>query len=151
MVVLPLVVSSLALAVVEIGDVRRLGKARAAKTLLITAILSSSAVALGITLVDTIRPGAKSLPAEKPGFTRQAVRHSGCRERRECTRKPSRSAIWSSTCSPKNPLQEMVGAIDGTSKGNGMLAVMVFSLLLGAANDGGPRQVRRLSSAGSKG
>ncbi|HEY2253229.1 MAG TPA: dicarboxylate/amino acid:cation symporter, partial [Planctomycetaceae bacterium] len=34
---------------------------------------------------------------------------------------------------PENPLQEMVGAIDGTSKGNGMLAVMVFALILGAA------------------
>jgi len=34
---------------------------------------------------------------------------------------------------PQNPLQEMAGAIDGSSKGNGMLAVMVFSLLLGAA------------------
>ena len=29
--------------------------------------------------------------------------------------------------------EEMVGAIDGSSKGNGMLAVMVFSLILGAA------------------
>ena len=43
MVVLPLVFSALALAVVEIGDVRRLGKL-GLRTLFFTAILSGSAV-----------------------------------------------------------------------------------------------------------
>jgi DAACS family dicarboxylate/amino acid:cation (Na+ or H+) symporter len=45
---------------------------------------------------------------------------------------------------PQNPLQEMVGAIDGSSKGNGMLAVMVFSLLLGAAIAANPTTCRPL-------
>jgi DAACS family dicarboxylate/amino acid:cation (Na+ or H+) symporter len=34
---------------------------------------------------------------------------------------------------PENPVQEMVGAVDGSSKGNGMLAVMTFALLCGVA------------------
>jgi DAACS family dicarboxylate/amino acid:cation (Na+ or H+) symporter len=34
---------------------------------------------------------------------------------------------------PENPLQEMVGALDGSSKGNGILAVMFFALVMGAA------------------
>ena len=34
---------------------------------------------------------------------------------------------------PENPLQEMVGALDGSSKGNGILAVMFFALVVGAA------------------
>src|SRR5262249_39079998 len=63
MVVLPLVFSALALAVVEIGDVRRLGKL-GLKTLFFTGILSSAAVLLGITLVNAIRPGER-LPSEK--------------------------------------------------------------------------------------
>src|SRR6185369_10482363 len=50
MVVLPLVFSALALAVVEIGDIRKLGKL-GLKTLFFTAILSTSAVVIGITLV----------------------------------------------------------------------------------------------------
>jgi DAACS family dicarboxylate/amino acid:cation (Na+ or H+) symporter len=45
---------------------------------------------------------------------------------------------------PQNPLQEMVGAIDGSSKGNGMLAVMVFALLLGAAIAANPETCRPL-------
>ena len=34
---------------------------------------------------------------------------------------------------PKNPLQEMVGALDGSSPGGGMLAVMFFALAIGTA------------------
>jgi DAACS family dicarboxylate/amino acid:cation (Na+ or H+) symporter len=45
---------------------------------------------------------------------------------------------------PQNPLQEMVGAIDGSSKGNGMLAVMVFALLVGAAIAANPEVCRPL-------
>ena len=41
---------------------------------------------------------------------------------------------------PKNPLQEMVGAMDGSSPGGGMLAVMFFALVFGAAMTvAGPR------------
>ena len=39
---------------------------------------------------------------------------------------------------PENPLQEMVGALDGSSKGNGILAVMFFALILGAARSRRP-------------
>jgi len=34
---------------------------------------------------------------------------------------------------PENPIQEMTGALDGSSPGNGMLAVMTFALLCGIA------------------
>ncbi|MGE5191364.1 MAG: dicarboxylate/amino acid:cation symporter [Deltaproteobacteria bacterium] len=130
MVVLPLVFSALALAVVEIGDVRRLGRL-GLKTLLFTAILSSTAVVLGITLVNVIRPGDK-LAADK----RDALvgRYSGGASASVADAKkakPLRDLVVDLL--PENPLQEMVGAIDGSSKGNGMLAVMVFSLILGAA------------------
>jgi DAACS family dicarboxylate/amino acid:cation (Na+ or H+) symporter len=41
---------------------------------------------------------------------------------------------------PENPLQEMVGAIDGSSKGDGMLAVMVFALVIGLAMTTAPEK-----------
>ena len=34
---------------------------------------------------------------------------------------------------PENPVQEMAGALDGSSPGNGMLAVMFFALIFGVA------------------
>lgn len=130
MVVLPLVFSALALAVVEIGDVRRLGKL-GLRTLFFTIILSGTAVLIGLTAVDVFRPG-KSLPSEKAERIK-ARYQSGAKSSvaQAVAAKPLRDVIVDML--PQNPLQEMVGAIDGSSKGNGMLAVMVFSLVFGAA------------------
>jgi DAACS family dicarboxylate/amino acid:cation (Na+ or H+) symporter len=130
MVVLPLVFSALALAVVEIGDVRRLGKL-GAKTLLITAILSSSAVVLGIALVDTIKPGTKLSAENRDALVKREATRAAANVENARKAKPLHELIVDML--PENPIQEMVGAIDGSSKGNGMLAVMVFSLLVGAA------------------
>jgi DAACS family dicarboxylate/amino acid:cation (Na+ or H+) symporter len=129
--VLPLVFSALALAVVEIGDVRRLGKL-GLKTLLFTAILSSTAVVLGITLVNVIRPGDKLTADKRDALVSRYSGGAAASVESDAKRaKPLRDLIVDLL--PENPLQEMVGAIDATSKGDGMLAVMVFSLILGAA------------------
>jgi DAACS family dicarboxylate/amino acid:cation (Na+ or H+) symporter len=58
MVVVPLIVSALVLAVVELGDLRRLGRV-GLRTLLYTLMLSSIAVAIGVTLVNVLRPGER--------------------------------------------------------------------------------------------
>lgn len=125
--VVPLVVSALALAVAEIGDFGRLGRLGLA-TLGVTVILSVSAVLVGLGLVNTIRPGA-GLAAARPEVT--AAPAAGRVLEQAAGTKPLRDIVVDMI--PQNPLQEMVGAIDGSSKGNGMLAVMVFALLLGAA------------------
>jgi DAACS family dicarboxylate/amino acid:cation (Na+ or H+) symporter len=139
--VVPLVVSALALAVAEIGDLGRLGRLGLA-TLGVTLVLSGSAVLVGVGLVNAIRPGAAladtrgrdAVPvaqAATDGMLAQAARS-----------KPLRDVVIDMI--PQNPLQEMVGAIDGSSKGNGMLAVMVFALLVGAAIAANPEVCRPL-------
>ncbi|HEX5443072.1 MAG TPA: cation:dicarboxylase symporter family transporter, partial [Pirellulales bacterium] len=133
MVVLPLVFSALALAVVEIGDVRRLGRV-GLRTLLFTAILSSIAVLLGITLVGIVKPGHSLSPETRD---RLEQRYRGPAAAADAAKpKPLRAIVVD--LFPENPLQEMVGAIDGSSKGNGMLAVMVFALIFGAAITAAP-------------
>lgn len=130
MVVLPLVFSALALAVVEIGDIRRLGKV-GLKTLAFTGVFSLTAVVLGIGLVNLIQPG-KSLPAEKGQTLEQKYAKKAAEKVKSATQaKTLRDTLIDII--PENPLQEMIGAVDGSSKGNGMLAVMFFSLMLGAA------------------
>src|SRR5512139_3709054 len=62
--VLPLVVSSLALGVLELGDVRRLGRV-GARTLAYTIVVSSLSVAIGIGLVNFLRPGDGFAPEER--------------------------------------------------------------------------------------
>ena len=56
MVVIPLVFSALVVGVAGIGDVRQLGRV-GLKTFAFTLIVSAISVAIGLTLVNTIRPG----------------------------------------------------------------------------------------------
>ena len=130
MVVLPLVFSALTLAVVEIGDMRRLGKL-GLRTLFFTAVLSGSAVVIGTTLVDTIKPGKSLAPEKRDDIKERYLSRAEASVANAEEAKPLRQVIIDML--PQNPLQEMVGAIDGSSKGNGMLAVMVFALIFGAA------------------
>ncbi len=137
MMVVPLVVSALALGVLELGDVRRLGRV-GLKTLVYTLILSVCAVTIGLTLVNWWRPGA-SLPPEQRDKLAERYQLKAA----ESVAKSKQAKSIKDTLLdiiPENPLQEAVGALDGTSKGNGMLAVMFFALILGGALAvGGPR------------
>jgi len=130
MVVLPLVFSALFLAVVDVGDLRKLGRI-GLMTLFFTAVLSFSAVMIGVTLVNVVKPG-KSLSKETE--TTLIARYS--EKASEGVAKANASKTLGQTLVdllPENPIQEMAGAVDGSSKGNGMLAVMLFALLAGIA------------------
>jgi DAACS family dicarboxylate/amino acid:cation (Na+ or H+) symporter len=130
MVVVPLVFSALTLGVLELGDVRRLGRV-GLRTLGFTLMLSLSAVVIGLTMVNLVRPGTgltemqqKTLRQQYAGGATKALEQA---EHSKSLRDTLLDII------PENPLQEMVGALDGSSKGNGMLAVMFFSLVFGVA------------------
>jgi DAACS family dicarboxylate/amino acid:cation (Na+ or H+) symporter len=130
MVVVPLVFSALTLGVAGIGDVRKLGRI-GLKTALMTLILSSASVFIGLVLANTIRPGDR-LPEEQRAQLRQRYEASSQKAVEQAGKaKTLRESLLDLI--PKNPLQEMVGAIDGSSPGGGMLAVMVFSLMVGIA------------------
>jgi DAACS family dicarboxylate/amino acid:cation (Na+ or H+) symporter len=73
MVVVPLVFSALVLGVAEIGDVRKLGR-MGLRTLLMTLVLSSASVAIGLTLAS--RSDARSARGEVQRF------EPGCGRRR---------------------------------------------------------------------
>jgi DAACS family dicarboxylate/amino acid:cation (Na+ or H+) symporter len=130
MVVLPLVFSALALAVWEIGDVRRLGRL-GLRTLLMTGVFSFSAVLIGIALVNLLRPGDALPPERRDQIKQQYAAEAEETVKRSQQRKPINRVLLDLL--PENPLQEAVGALDGSSKGNGMLAIMFFALAWGIA------------------
>ncbi len=139
MVVVPLVLSALALAIVEIGDPRKLGRI-GLRTLLYTAIFSTSAVLLGVGLVNAVQPG-KTLPEEQRRLLLDRYSQAASSQMAKADQaKPLRDVLVDLL--PENPLQEMEGAIDGSSKGNGMLAVMVFALICGLAMTTAPEKCR---------
>ena len=130
MVVLPLVFSALALAVVELGGLRHLGRV-GGWTLAFTLLLSLTAVMIGVFLVNTVEPGNRLSQEKREALSAQYAQ--GAQETIQKARqaKPLKDTLLDII--PENPLQEMVGALDGTSKGNGMLAVMFFALAFGLA------------------
>jgi DAACS family dicarboxylate/amino acid:cation (Na+ or H+) symporter len=130
MIVLALVFSALVLGVAEMGDPRRLGRV-GLKTLGFTVVLSAISVAIGVGLTNALQPGKHLSEGRRAAlrehYAAQAVEKVS--QAREA--KPLRDALLDII--PRNPLQEMVGAVDGSSPGGGMLAVMFFALLFGIA------------------
>ena len=119
MLVIPLVVPALALGVSGLGDLRELGR-MGLRFLAYTVAVSGTAVALGVALVAIVQPGRGLDPAvaEKLRATTAAAAHA--------TASPlaGRSgADFFVQLVPSNPVAALA---DGD-----MLAVMVFSLLLG--------------------
>jgi DAACS family dicarboxylate/amino acid:cation (Na+ or H+) symporter len=128
MLVIPLIVSALALAVAELGDLTRLGRI-GAKTLAYTAAVSTIAVAIGVGLVNLFEPGAGLPPELTQGLG-------------EGTQLPATSAAAGRTGAqfvvnlvPSNVVRAMA---DGD-----MLALMVFALLLGVGVAAAPGEPAR--------
>jgi DAACS family dicarboxylate/amino acid:cation (Na+ or H+) symporter len=128
MLVIPLIVSALALAVADLGDLRRLGRI-GAKTLAYTAAVSAIAVAIGVSLVNGLEPGT-GLPEELKqdlGAGAQVPAAAGAAGRS--------GADFVVNLVPSNVVRAMA---DGD-----MLALMVFSLLLGVGLAAAPGEAPR--------
>lgn len=130
MVVIPLVFTALVLGVVSIGDVRQLGWL-GLKTFLFTLILSGVSVAIGLILANTVRPGER-ISEEKREELKDRYKSEAARAAAQARSAKSITDILLDLI-PRNPLQEAVGALDGSSPGGGMLAVMFFALMFGVA------------------
>jgi DAACS family dicarboxylate/amino acid:cation (Na+ or H+) symporter len=112
--VIPLVVSALALSIADLGDLRRVGRI-GLRTLLYTAVVSAIAVAIGVGLVNLFQPGVGLDPA--------------LRERLgEGAKLPAASAGRSGIEFLINLVP--ANAVKAMAEGD-MLAVMVFAVLLG--------------------
>lgn len=143
MVVIPLVFSALVLGVAEIGDLTRLRR-MGIVTLAMTLLLSGTSVAVGLGVANTLRPGDRLSEATRTELRQRFASddHAGATVAQSRQAKPFRTVLLDLI--PKNPLQEMVGALDGSSPGGGMLAVMVFALLFGAAITAAPERTSAL-------
>jgi DAACS family dicarboxylate/amino acid:cation (Na+ or H+) symporter len=141
MVVLPLVFSALVLGVAGLGDPRRLGRV-GLRTLLLTIVLSAASVGVGVALVNSVRPGAHLSSEEGAKLREQYGAQASSTVVQVSKSKTPRDLLLDII--PRNPLQEMVGALDGSSPGGGMLAVMFFALLFGLAATAAPERVAPL-------
>jgi DAACS family dicarboxylate/amino acid:cation (Na+ or H+) symporter len=130
--VLPLVVSSLALGVFGLGDVRRLGRV-GALTLAYTLSVSAVSVAIGVALVNAFRPGDGFDPAERARLLETLAPQA----QKVVTQAAQAASPVDALISivPRNPFEALVRAFDGE-----MLGVMFFAVLLGVALVTTPRE-----------
>ncbi len=118
MLVIPLIVSALALGVAGLGDVRRLGRI-GLKTFAYTVVVSTIAVMLGVGLVNLLQPGRGISPDLRARLELQS----------SAAPPPAPAA---NTGSPVDFLVNLVPRNPVEAMANGdMLAVMVFALFLG--------------------
>ena len=119
MLVLPLLVSALALGVVGLGNPRELGRV-GLRTLVYTVVVSGIAVLLGVTLVEALRPGDGITPAARARLLESAAQRDTGFDPEQA---PEMGIDLLVQIVPRNP-------IDAAAKGD-MLAVMFFALMLG--------------------
>ena len=125
MIVVPLVFSSLVLGVLELGDVRKLGRI-GLKTLGYTLFASGISVAIGITLVNLFRPGVGVDPGVRAQLSSTFATQS-----QVAIENAKKAQSWADSLLsliPTNPLKSAVDALTGE-----MLALMVFALFFGIA------------------
>jgi len=115
--VLPLIVSALALGVSGLGDVRALGRI-GLKTLAYTIVVSSIAVLIGVAMVNALQPGRGLSPELRTRLLAQATAAPAPSPNSGAT-----GVDFVAGLVPNNIIKAMA---DGD-----MLAVMVFALLLG--------------------
>ena len=116
MLVIPLIISALALGVAGLGDLRQLGRI-GLKTLAYTVVVSSLAVLIGIGLVNLVRPG-EGLSAE---LKQQLVQRGA----------PVTAAGAAGATGMDFVVQLVPSNVIKSMADGDMLAVMVFALFLG--------------------
>jgi DAACS family dicarboxylate/amino acid:cation (Na+ or H+) symporter len=116
MLVIPLVVSALALGVAELRDMRQLGRI-GLKTLAYTVVVSSIAVFIGVALVNAVRPGEGLPPELRAKLSARAIAPAQA---------PAAGATGVDFLVHLIPSNVIKAMADGD-----MLAVMMFALFLG--------------------
>ena len=125
MVVVPLVFSSLVVGVAGIGDVRKLGRV-GIKCLAYTVVLSAISVALGLTLVNVIRPGERLSPETAAAI--EARFGTDAAARVEAAVPAARVSVGTrivETLIPSNPIAAVAAPTPN------LLHLMFFGLVLG--------------------
>jgi DAACS family dicarboxylate/amino acid:cation (Na+ or H+) symporter len=130
LIVIPLVFPALVLGVVEMGDVRKLGRV-AGKSLALCCIISAIAVVLGVVLTQAIKPGKKISPATaqqlQERFQNEATRRVGESQKAGASSNSSESGVLKAvkTIIPTNPVASLA------SDPPQMLHLMFFAVVLG--------------------
>ena len=125
MVVVPLVFTSLVLGVLELGDIRRIGRV-GLRTLGYTLVASGISVAIGVGLVNLVNPGRGVDPGVRAELSSTFAASS-----KTAIENAAKAKHWTESLLslvPRNPVSAAADAFNGE-----MIALMVFALFFGVA------------------
>lgn len=126
MVVVPLLFSALVLGVAELGSATKVGKV-GLLSLLMTLLLSGTAVLIGLGAVNLVKPGASLSQEQRTTLIEQySSKKEGDKALAEAKKEPEDPPLLGFI--PKNPFKEMNRALEG-----GLLPFMFFALMFGLA------------------
>lgn len=126
MVVVPLLFSALVLGVGELGDATKVGKV-GLLSLLMTVVLSGTAVLIGLGAVNLVRPGDRIPQVQRADLIKQYASKAQGDKAVDAAKKPPEDPPLLGFI-PKNPFKEINRAMDG-----GLLPMMFFALMFGIA------------------
>ncbi len=138
MIVLPLIFSAIVLGVVEMGDIRKLGRI-GLKCVLWTFVLAGTSVVIGLVLVNLVNPG-RHLPEATRVELSAHYGGAAAANIEQGTRASPPVAETVLNLVPQNPLFEAVNAFTPNYAGGGLISVMVFSVFFGVALAMVPRE-----------
>jgi len=132
MMVMPLILSALALGVAELGDLKKIGKV-GLRTLMYTVIVSAISVAIGIVMVTMFEPGKSITDEDRQMLIERFATNSASLQSAAASVKSRSIGEILTTIVPKNPFEDVARAFDPTYTGGGILAIMFFALMMGIA------------------
>lgn len=132
MMVIPLILSALALGVAELGSLKKIGKV-GLRTLMYTILVSAISVVIGIVMVKVFEPGKSISEQDRQILIERFASNSSSLQATATSAKSRGIGDILTTLVPKNPLEDMVKAFDPTYTGGGILAIMFLSLMIGIA------------------
>lgn len=132
MMVIPLILSALALGVADLGDLRRIGKI-GLRTLWYTLIVSAISVMIGISLVSLFKPGESISPQDRSMLIERFSGNTTTLQKAAADVKSRSITDVITAIVPKNPVEDMARAFDPTYGGGGILAIMFLALMVGLA------------------
>lgn len=130
MMVIPLIVSGLALGISDLGDLKKIGRIGLI-TLAFTLILTSVSVFIGISMAELFKPGASLPETERQMLLERFGTKSEDIAKNAATLKSRNLFETIVTIVPKNPLEDAVRAFDSSYSGGGLLAVIFFTVIIG--------------------
>ncbi|MBW4697133.1 MAG: dicarboxylate/amino acid:cation symporter [Aphanocapsa lilacina HA4352-LM1] len=132
MIVIPLIFTAIVLGIADLGDIKKIGRI-GLKTLLFTVVITSISVLIGLTLVNTVKPGVGLSEQSRTALISALGSNekvSGIVTSAGEAKTPIQTLV---EIIPRNPLADAVYAFDPEYRGGGLLSVMFFSVVFGVA------------------